>query len=84
MQMPEALHSTNHSHQSQRNQITQGNTTDYYHMVTMYARRHRRAPQSTAHELQQRHLCRRILHSHAIRLELEIRLTTDISSIVRV
>jgi hypothetical protein len=48
----------------------------------MYARRHRCAPQSTAHKLQQRHLRRRILHSHPIRLELEIRLTTDISSIV--
>jgi hypothetical protein len=50
----------------------------------MYARRHRRAPQSTTHKLQQGHLRRRILHSYPIRLEFEIRLATDISSIVRV
>jgi hypothetical protein len=53
-------------------------------VVTVNARRHRRAPQSTAHKLQQRHLCRSILHSHSIRLKLKIRLAPNIPSIVRI
>jgi hypothetical protein len=51
---------------------------------TVYASRHSRLPQTTAHKLQQRHLCTRILHSNTIRLQLEIRLAPDIPPIVRV
>lgn len=53
-------------------------------MVAVYARRHRCAPQPTTHKLQQRHLRTRILHRHAIRLELEIRLPAYIPPIIRV
>lgn len=56
----------------------------YYHVITVYARRHRRLPQPTTHKLQQRHLRTRILHRHAIRLELQVRLAPYIPSIVRV
>lgn len=51
-------------------------------MITVNTRRHRRSRQPTAHKLQQRHLGTRILHSHAIRLELQIRLPTNIAAIV--
>jgi len=60
------------------------NTTYHYHMVAVYTRRHRRAPKPTTHKLQQRHLRTRILHRHAVRLELEIRLPTYVPSIIRV
>lgn len=52
------------------------------YVITMDTRRYRRLSQPTTHELQQGHLRARILHSHSVRLELEISLAPDISSIV--
>lgn len=50
----------------------------------MNTSRHSRTRQPTAHKLQQRHLRTRILHRHAIRLQLEIRLTPNIPSSIRI
>jgi hypothetical protein len=83
-QVPEAIRSSNHLYQSQHTQFREGKATYYYHVITVYTRRHRRTPQPTTHKLQQRHLCRSILHSHSIRLKLQIRLSPNISSIIRI
>lgn len=53
-------------------------------MVAVYTSRHRGGRQSAAHELQKSHLRTGILHGHAIRLQLQVRLSADIPSIVRV
>jgi hypothetical protein len=50
----------------------------------MYTSRHRRPPQPTAHKLQQRHLRTGILHSHTIRLQLQVGLAPDIPPIIRI
>ena len=53
-------------------------------VVAVNTSRHRRSRQPTAHELQKRHLRTRILHGHSVRLELQVRLPSNIPSIVRV
>lgn len=50
----------------------------------MYTRRHRSGRQIAGHELQQCHLRGRILHSHPVGLELEIRVAADVEPIVGV
>jgi len=52
--------------------------------TTVYTRRHRSTRQSARHELQKCHLRTRILHSHAIRLQLQIRPSPDIPTIFRI
>ena len=53
-------------------------------MITMNASRNRRRWQSAGHELQQSHLRGRVLHSHSIRLELEVCIAPNLSAVLSV
>lgn len=48
-------------------------------MIAMDRGRHRCLLQPTSHELQQRHLCTRILHCNTVDLEFQIGLSTNFS-----